>query len=55
MRTSNNLVKDGKLQDGYDYKNQAWVIGGKYIKCGHPDDMDCNCYGKNHEGETSNA
>ena len=35
----------------YDYKNQAWVVDGKYIRCGHPDSMDCNCYGKLHEGE----
>ena len=35
----------------YDYKNQAWVVNGKYIKCNHPDEMNCNCYGKLHEGE----
>lgn len=33
----------------YDYKNQAWVVVGKYIKCGHAG--DCRCYGKEHEGE----
>ena len=35
----------------YDYKNQAWIVDGKYVKCGHPDIMPCNCYGKKHEGE----
>ena len=35
----------------YDYKNQAWVVNGKYIRCGHPAEMNCQCYGKLHEGE----
>ena len=35
----------------YDYDNQAWVEDGKYIRCGHPEDMDCQCYGRLHEGE----
>ena len=35
----------------YDYDNQAWIVDGKYVKCGHPDSMDCKCYGKIHEGE----
>lgn len=37
----------------YDYKNQAWIKDGKYVKCGHPESMDCQCYGKEHEGETA--
>ena len=49
MRTSKDEYKNGKLFNGYDYKNQAWVKNGKYVKCGHP--ADCNCYGKKHEGE----
>ena len=28
----------------------AWVLDGKYVRCGHPESMDCNCYGKKHEG-----
>lgn len=35
----------------YDYENQAWVKAGKYVRCGHPETMDCRCYGKIHEGE----
>ncbi len=35
----------------YDYLNQAYVIDGLYARCGHPDAMECNCYGKEHEGE----
>lgn len=37
----------------YDYDNQAWIVNGKYIRCGHPESMNCNCYGKLHEGESS--
>jgi hypothetical protein len=33
----------------YDYRNQAWVVDGVYVRCGHP---DCSsCYGTQHEGE----
>ena len=37
--------------DGYDYENQAWYQTGVYVRCGHPDSMDCNCYGKINEGK----
>ena len=34
----------------YDYDNQAWVVEGKYIACGHP--KPCQfCFGTKHEGE----
>ena len=60
MRLSNDLeraliprnkYKDGKLYNGYDYDNQAWVLKGKYVKCGHSENMNCQCYGKIHEDE----
>lgn len=35
----------------YDYNRQAWVVDGLYVRCGHPEDMDCGCYGRAHEGE----
>lgn len=35
----------------YDYNHQAWVKNGKYVKCNHPESMQCDCYGKKHEGE----
>jgi len=38
------------LLDGYDYDNQAWYRGGVYIRCGHPESMDCRCYGLINEG-----
>lgn len=51
MRKSVNHYKDGRLYNGYDYNNQAWVQKGKYISCNHPNSMNCNCYGKMHAGE----
>lgn len=51
-RTTDNIYdKAGVLQSGYDYINQAWVMNGKYITCGHFEVMSCGCYGKVHEGE----
>ncbi len=43
----------------YDYLNQAWVINGLYVPCGHVDGLwrgnECGCYGTLHEGETPNG
>ena len=50
-RTSRDEYRNGRLINGYDYKNQAWVKNGKYLRCSHPETMDCGCYGKIHEGE----
>jgi hypothetical protein len=49
-----NEDHDGRLVNGYDYVHQAWVADGKYVRCGHPKSMQCNCYGRLHEGETYN-
>jgi hypothetical protein len=35
----------------YDYTNQAWVTNGVYKRCGHPESMNCGCYGRAHRGE----
>lgn len=53
MRTCVNEYnyETGRLMNGYDYINQAWVLDGRYIRCGHPETMDCHCYGKDHDGE----
>jgi hypothetical protein len=51
LRYSNDEYKDGRLINGYDYNNQAWVINGKYVDCGHPSNMECGCYGRIHKGE----
>lgn len=39
----------------YDYRRQAWVVNGRYVRCRHPDTMDCQCYGKLHAGECANV
>ncbi len=51
-RTSKDQFdKQGRLINGYDYTNQAWVIGGVYQNCGHPKIQACGCYGREHAGE----
>ena len=40
-----------QIEPHYDYTNQAWVIGGKYVDCNHPVSMGCHCYGRKHKGE----
>ena len=47
-------VKDMESQpetSHYNYTHQAWVVDGKYVRCGHPEVMRCGCYGRDHEGE----
>jgi hypothetical protein len=34
----------------YDYTNQAWIVNGRYQRCGHTG--YCLCYGKIHHGES---
>jgi hypothetical protein len=40
----------------FDYTNQAWLRdsgdGLRYTRCGHPDSMNCDCFGKAFEGFT---
>lgn len=50
-RTSNNTYQEGWLHNGYDYIRQAWVKDGVYVRCGHPESLNCSCYGRKHEGE----
>ena len=35
----------------YDYERQAWVVDGRYDDCGHPEHVECVCYGRLHAGE----
>jgi len=36
----------------FDYRNQAWFTAdGVYVRCGHPSEMSCGCFGRKHEGE----
>ena len=50
-RTSTDEYLNGRLFNGYDYKNQAWVVNGRYMTCGHPGQMNCRCFGRVHAGE----
>lgn len=45
---------EGRLLDGFDYDNQAWVADGHYLNCGHIL-RDCGCYGREHIGEPTVA
>lgn len=49
--TADQFNADGILQNGFDYQNQAWVVNGKYVACGHPASMECDCFGRLHAGE----
>lgn len=49
-RLSKNEIVGGRLINGYDYINQAWVLAGKYVTCGHPEVMDCDCFGRKNVG-----
>ena len=50
-KSGKNEYVNGRLFNGYDYDNQAWVQDGLYVRCGHSERMNCGCYGKEHEGE----
>lgn len=56
---ANVMIEKAKLAmsvpSGFDYENQAWVVDGRYIRCGHPDSMSCGCFGRKHEGEAPAA
>ena len=54
-RTNQNEYRYGRLWFGYDYKKQAWVDGGRYMRCGHPSHMLCKCFGRLHEGEETKS
>jgi len=46
---------NARRQPTFDYRNQAWtgIVGGRrvYLRCGHPESMDCGCFGRIHAGE----
>lgn len=45
------LLSPAPAEPSFDYERQAWIKDGKYVRCGHPESMDCGCYGRLHEGE----
>ena len=54
-RLSQRVRLDPVTACGYDYENQAWVEGGKYARCAHPEAMHCRCFGRLHAGENVRA
>lgn len=54
-RESSDQYINGRLINGYDYTNQAWVLRGVYQACGHPERMQCTCYGKLNAGKQTPA
>jgi hypothetical protein len=50
-RTSHDIYVNGILVDGFDYTHQAWVKDGFYVRCGHPESMNCGCHGRIHADE----
>jgi hypothetical protein len=39
----------------FDYDSQCWIVDGHVQRCGHPEMMNCQCYGRIHEGEPATA
>lgn len=35
----------------FNFELGAWVVGGKFIRCGMRGSGPCQCYGCRHEGE----
>ena len=48
---SRSYYSEDKAKYSYDYKNQVWIKNGKYVNCGHPENMNCNCFGRKHANE----
>jgi len=44
-----------KVVLGFDYDNQAWIQNDRYLRCHHPAEMNCQCYGRLHNGELADA
>jgi hypothetical protein len=45
------IAMAGSSTTSYDYQNQAWLVDGLYVTCGHA--FGCKCYGKLHAGEAA--
>ena len=52
LNGGNKMQISKETNHEYDYHNQAWLVNGKYVSCNHPESMNCQCFGKLHEGET---
>lgn len=45
------MVQKEVIGSHFDYVRQAWTYNGRYVRCEHPACVDCDCYGRQHEGE----
>lgn len=48
---SRSYYNPDKSKYSFDYEKQVWIVDGRYKRCGHRPEMQCNCYGRIHEGE----
>jgi hypothetical protein len=51
MRESSNQIQAGVIRNGYSYTHQCWIKDFIIQDCGHPQDMPCACFGRQHAGE----
>ena len=46
------MLKQAHSKNTYfDYDAQCWIVDGIVQRCGHPENMNCGCYGRLHEGD----
>lgn len=50
---SREFYCEDKKKLSYDYEKQVWIKDGVYQNCGHPEKMDCGCYGREHKNEVA--
>lgn len=51
MRTGQNEMRAGVIVNGFSYTRQVWIKEFIIQGCGHPETLDCGCFGKQHAGE----
>lgn len=51
MRQGQNEMQAGVIKNGFSYTHQTWIKDFIVQRCGHPQQMNCQCFGKKHEGE----
>lgn len=48
---TNETTPAGNIRNGFSYEHQCWIEDFVIQRCGHPETMDCRCFGKLHAGE----
>lgn len=49
--SSNDMTPFGIIRNGFSYRRQCWIKDFIIQRCGHPETMDCGCFGRVHAGE----